>query len=233
MDGYFVNYSVNTGQYNMDFDEKLLDFSIENNLKEPIFRLYGWSPACVSLGRNQSDKHINKDFCNNNNIDIVRRLTGGRALLHDNELTYSFVCPIEFLTNGETVVQSYKEISGALALGLKKLSIKAEFPIEKKTQTSFEYCMSLATGADLSVDNKKIIGSAQFRKQGYILQHGSIMFDYNTKILENIFGEKPQINKITTINELNKDLKLKELCESMKIGVEEFFKISLTKKLPF
>ena len=104
MDGYFVNYSVNTGQYNMDFDEKLLDFSIENNLKEPIFRLYGWSPACVSLGRNQSDKHINKDFCNNNNIDIVRRLTGGRALLHDNELTYSFVCPIEFLTNGQCLL---------------------------------------------------------------------------------------------------------------------------------
>lgn len=230
MNGYFIPYKVNTGEYNMEYDKHLLEYSIEKNLKEPIFRLYGWSPACISLGRNQSDEHINKDFCNKNNIDIVRRLTGGRALLHDNELTYSFVCPIEFLKNGETVIQSYKEISGALALGLKKLGLNAEFPIEKKAHTNFEYCMSLATGADLSIDNKKIIGSAQFRKQGYILQHGSIMFDYDEQKLENIFGEKPLTEKITTINNINPKIKLEELCIALKSGVEEFFNITLEKQ---
>lgn len=230
MNGYFIPYKVNTGEYNMEYDKHLLEYSIEKNLKEPIFRLYGWSPACISLGRNQSDEHINKDFCNKNNIDIVRRLTGGRALLHDNELTYSFVCPIEFLKNGETVIQSYKEISGALALGLKKLGLNAEFPIEKKAHTNFEYCMSLATGADLSIDNKKIIGSAQFRKQGYILQHGSIMFDYDEQKLENIFGEKPLTEKITTINNINPKIKLEELCLALKSGVEEFFNITLEKQ---
>ena len=230
MNGYFIPYKVNTGEYNMEYDKHLLEYSIEKNLKEPIFRLYGWSPACISLGRNQSDEHINKDFCNKNNIDIVRRLTGGRALLHDNELTYSFVCPIEFLKNGETVIQSYKEISGALALGLKKLGLNAEFPIEKKAHTNFEYCMSLATGADLSIDNKKIIGSAQFRKQGYILQHGSIMFDYDEQKLENIFGEKPLTEKITTINNINPKIKLEELCLALKRGVEEFFNITLEKQ---
>lgn len=230
MNGYFIPYKVNTGEYNMEYDKHLLEYSIEKNLKEPIFRLYGWSPACISLGRNQSDEHINKDFCNKNNIDIVRRLTGGRALLHDNELTYSFVCPIEFLKNGETVIQSYKEISGALSLGLKKLGLNAEFPIEKKAHTNFEYCMSLATGADLSIDNKKIIGSAQFRKQGYILQHGSIMFDYDEQKLENIFGEKPLTEKITTINNINPKIKLEELCLALKSGVEEFFNITLEKQ---
>lgn len=232
MQGYFIEHSTNTGKFNMDYDQKLLDYSIENSLKEPIFRLYGWSPACVSLGRNQNDEHINKEFCKKNNIDIVRRLTGGRALFHDNELTYSFVCPINFLNNGETIVQSYKEISGALALGLKKLDIIAEFPLEKKTQMNFEYCMSLATGADLSVNNKKIIGSAQFRKHGYLLQHGSIMFDYDTQKLENIFGETPQIDKITTINEINKKICLEELCNALTYGIEEFFNLKLTKKLP-
>ena len=137
MNGYFIPFSINTGEYNMEYDKNLLEYSIKHELNEPIFRLYGWKPACVSLGRNQSDEHINKEYCKQNNIDIVRRLTGGRALLHDNELTYSFVCPITFLKSGETVIQSYKEISGALALGLKKLDINAEFPIEKKTQTSF------------------------------------------------------------------------------------------------
>ena len=225
MNGFFLSHSINTGEFNMEYDKNLLEYSIQKDLKSPIFRLYGWSPACVSLGRNQSDEHINKTFCKENNIDIVRRLTGGRALLHDNELTYSFVCPIVFLKNGETVIQSYKEISGALALGLKKLGINAEFPIEKKAQTSFEYCMSLATGADLSINNKKIIGSAQFRKQGYILQHGSIMFDYDKIKLENIFGEKPQTEKITTIKELNEKIKLEDLCNALKVGVEEFFNI--------
>lgn len=227
MQGHLVPYSVNTGKYNMDFDEKLLDYSISNNLQTPIFRLYGWNPACVSLGRNQDDIHINKAYCCQNNIDIVRRLTGGRALLHDNELTYAFVCPTNFLKNGETITQSYKEISGALALGLNKIGIKAEFPQEKKAQTKFEYCMSLATGADLSVNNKKIIGSAQFRKQGYILQHGSLMFDYDKDKIFNIFGEIPQDEKITTLKDTAPQITIETLCTSFINGVQEYFNIEL------
>jgi len=226
MNGYFIPYSINSGKYNMEYDEYLLEYSIKNNIKTPIFRLYGWSPACVSLGRNQNEEHINKEFCSQNNIDIVRRLTGGRALLHDDELTYSFVCPTDYLQNGETIIQSYKEISGALALGLKNLGLNAEFPVEKKAHTNFEYCMSLATGADLSINNKKIIGSAQFRKQSYILQHGSIMFNYDKNILKEIFSETPQTDKITTINELNKEIKLNDLCNALKKGMEDFFDLS-------
>lgn len=211
----------------MDIDEGILNYSIENSLKEPVFRLYGWSPACVSLGRNQKDTGINKDFCSNNNIGIVRRLTGGRALLHDNEITYSFVCPVSFLKNGETIIQSYKEISGALALGLKQLGIDAEFPENKKASTNFEYCMSLSTGADLSVNGKKLVGSAQFRKQGYILQHGSIMFDYDTEKIANIFGEIPDNTKITTLKESATQVTLEDLCDSLKFGMEKAFEIKL------
>ncbi len=227
MKGRFIPFSVHNGKENMDIDERILNYSIENSLKEPVFRLYGWSPACVSLGKNQKDTGINKDFCVNNNIDIVRRLTRGRALLHDNEITYSFVCPVSFLKNGETVIQSYKEISGALALGLKQLGINAEFPENKKAATSFEYCMSLSTGADLSVNGKKLVGSAQFRKQGFILQHGSIMFDYDTEKIKNIFGEEPNRNHITTIKETAPQVTLEELCDSLKFGVEKAFNLSL------
>ena len=226
MQGLFIPYSVNNGQYNMDFDEKILNYSISKQLNMPVFRLYGWSPKCVSLGRNQKE-NINQEFCKAKKIEIVRRLTGGRALLHDNELTYSFVCPISFLQNGATVIQSYKEISGALALGLKQLGINAEFPEEKKTATHFEYCMSLSTGADLSVNGKKIVGSAQFRKQGYILQHGSIMFGYDKETIKNIFGEEPDTLKITTINETAPQVTLDELCNSLKSGIEKAFEIKL------
>lgn len=221
----FIPYSVNTGKVNMDIDESLLNRAVSEHQKKPVLRLYGWSPECVSLGRNQDDSHINKDYCLKNNIDIVRRLTGGRALLHDNELTYSFVCPVSFLKNGQTIIQSYKEISGALAAGLKKAGIDAYMPLEKKASTNFEYCMSLSTGADLSFKGKKIVGSAQFRKHGYILQHGSIMFDYDKEKIKNIFGEAPLEEKITTIKESAPQLTLEGLCDSLKCGFEEYFNL--------
>ena len=105
----FIPYEVRTGAENMQFDSDLLENSIQNQLSEPIFRLYGWVPACVSLGRNQKDDFVDNELLKKHNIDIVRRLTGGRALLHDNEITYSYVCPVEHLKNGENVVESYKE----------------------------------------------------------------------------------------------------------------------------
>ena len=66
---FFIPYSVNSGKFNMDFDEKLLNIAVSEKKETPTLRLYGWSPACVSLGRNQDDSHINKDFCNENNIE--------------------------------------------------------------------------------------------------------------------------------------------------------------------
>ena len=230
MDAYFLPYAVFCGRENMEIDEKLLDYAIENQLKAPVFRLYGWEPACVSLGRNQKDTGVDKDFCQNNGIDIVRRLTGGRALLHDKELTYSFVCPCGFLKNGETVIQSYKEISGALALGLSKIGIMAEFPENKKAHTNFEYCMSLSTGADLCFEGKKIVGSAQFRKQGYILQHGSIMFDCDAEMIQKVFHESLQNDKIATLKESVPAVNLAQLSNALVDGMEEYFGINLLLK---
>lgn len=225
MQGFFIPYSVNTGEYNMDMDEKILSYAIKNNLSSPVLRFYGWKPSCVSLGRNQSDEHLNKQFCMDNNIDIVRRLTGGRALLHDNELTYSFVCPTSFLKHGDTVIESYKEISSALAFGFKSLGLDVDFPEEMKAKTKFEYCMSLSTGADLSYKGRKIVGSAQFRSQGYILQHGSIMFDYNESTIENIFGEKPRNEKICLLKDDLSDVDYVQLCCALKTGFQQYFNI--------
>lgn len=203
-----IEYQVNTGAENMQTDSDLLNFAIDNNLQEPIFRLYGWSPACVSLGRNQSDEFLDKDFLKSKNIDIVRRLTGGRALLHDKELTYSYICPVSYLKDGESIVKSYKEISQILIDGFEKLGINLEFPENKRVHTKFDYCMSISTGADLCYKGKKLIGSAQFRKNGYILQHGSILFDYDKDLLEQIFSEKADENSLTCLKEINPDLKI-------------------------
>lgn len=106
-----IPYEVKTGAENMQTDNDLLEYAIENHLKNPVFRLYGWSPACVSLGRNQKEDFLNYEFLKQKGIDIVRRLTGGRALLHDKELTYCYICPVEFHPLGRKVTESYKEIS--------------------------------------------------------------------------------------------------------------------------
>lgn len=207
----FIPYKVLSGKENMQIDSDLLDYAIKNSLQEPIFRLYGWSPACVSLGRNQKDDFLDYDFLKKNDIDIVRRLTGGRALLHDKELTYSYICPVTFLKNGENVVESYKEISQFLIEKLEKLGIHTEFGTQKAVRTKFDFCMLISTGADLCYQGKKLIGSAQCRKNGYILQHGSILYDYEKDFLEKIFKEKVSTDEIISIKEINPNLEISDL----------------------
>lgn len=201
----YIDFEVNTGFKNMQIDADLLDFAIKNNSDEPIFRLYAWSPACVSLGRNQKDDFLDLKFLKSKNIDVVKRLTGGRALLHDKEITYCYICSAKSLKDGDSIINSYKEISQILIDAFKKLDINLEFG-GKKPSTKFDYCMSISTGADLSYNDKKLIGSAQFRKEGYIMQHGSILFDYDKDLIERIFGEKITENSLTTLKEINPNI---------------------------
>ena len=208
-----IPYETRTGKENMQIDSDLLDFAIKNELKEPIFRLYGWKPACVSLGRNQKDDFLDYEFLKSKNIDVVRRLTGGRALLHDNEITYSFICPESFLQNGSHIVSSYKEISQILIDKFKKLGIDLDFGASKPIKTGFDYCMLISTGADLCYKEKKLIGSAQCRSHGYILQHGSILYDYDKNLLEEIFKEKVSTDEITSIKEINPKLSKEEIID--------------------
>ena len=220
----FYDYKILTGMQNMQEDSNLLDFAIQNSLNEPIFRLYGWSPACVSLGRNQSDENVNVEYCKQNNIDIVKRLTGGRALLHDKEVTYAIILPASFLNNGETVINSYKEISNILINAFKYLGIEVEFPQNKKVSSKFDYCMSISTGADLSYEGKKVVGSAQYRKQGYILQHGSILIDFDEEKIETIFNEKIAPDSITTLKTINPNISIEMLTEALQRGYDDFVK---------
>lgn len=207
----FVPYEVKTGKENMQIDNDLLEFAIKEQLTEPIFRLYGWRPACISLGRNQKDDFLNMQLLNRLNIDVVRRLTGGRALLHDDEITYSYICPVSSLEHGENVTASYKEISQILIDALKKIGIETDFGTTRRPDTHFDYCMLLSTGADLCYQGRKLIGSAQFRKDGYILQHGSILYDYNSELLKEIFNE--EVKGITSIKEINPDISREEIIE--------------------
>jgi len=202
----FIPFETKTGAENMQIDSDLLDNAIKEQTQEPIFRLYAWEPACISLGRNQKDDFLDYEFLKSKNIDVVKRLTGGRALLHDNEITYSYICPVSALKNGGNVTESYKEICQYLIDGFKKLGIELTLGGEKGVHTKFDYCMLISTGADLCYDGKKFIGSAQCRKEGYILQHGSILYDYNRELLEEIFNEKVETDSIISVKEINPNI---------------------------
>ncbi len=212
----FIDYKIQTGKDNMQIDSDLLDAAIQNNYTEPVFRLYGWKPACVSLGRNQDNTFINQEILKHYNIDCVRRLTGGRALLHDKELTYSYISPISIIPNGDNVSESYKFISNIWIQIFKYLNIELSIGGAPRHITKNNYCMAVSTGADLCWKDKKIIGSAQCRKNGYILQHGSILLDYDKNKLETIFDEYTDFSTITTLKEINPKLTLADVINAAK-----------------
>lgn len=207
----FIPFETYTGANNMRIDEEILNSSISSQEKDAIFRLYAWKPACISLGRNQSDDFLDKNLLDKYNIDVVRRLTGGRALLHDREITYSFVCPESYLINGGSVSASYKEISQILIDTFARIGIDLSLGGEKGVHTKFDYCMLISTGADLCYQGRKFIGSAQCRKNGYILQHGSILFDYNKNLLESLFKEEVSTDSIISLKEIRPDIEINDI----------------------
>jgi lipoate-protein ligase A len=216
----FVEYNIYDGNTNMKIDEDLLKNSVSIK-KNGIFRLYGWKPACVSLGRNQDETFLNLENLKKYNIDVTRRLTGGRALLHDKELTYSCVIPVSSIQGGENVSVSYKAISGILIKAFEKLGIDLSIGGLARHITKNNYCMAISTGADLCWKDRKFIGSAQCRKNGYILQHGSILLDYNRELLDNIFEEKTDFSTIVCLKEINPSLKIEDVINSIKETVLE------------
>lgn len=221
----FIPYETRLGEENMRIDKELLESAIATKSSESILRLYGWEKPTLTLGRNQKESAINEDFCHQKDIAIVRRITGGRAVLHDKELTYCFITKASTLKNGESVVESYKEISQALILGLEQLKIKAEMFENKQISTKNPYCMAISSGADLCAHGKKLVGSAQCRKEGYILQHGSILIDADNEIVSKIFSTPLANDNIITIKQLNAPLAqdLDLICEKIRFGFEKKF----------
>lgn len=217
-----IEFETLSGKENMEKDLYLFESACQNKETEPILRFYAWYPACVSLGRNQTEVGINKEYCEKNKIDITRRITGGRALLHQDELTYSFICPVNFLGN-ENVQKSYEIISSALIEGFKVLGIDVDFG-NSKPDTKYNYCMLLSTGADLNYNGKKIVGSAQYRAKNYILQHGSILYTLNKTHIKNIFGENIE-NKLITLSEILPSINNSDVINSIKNGFEQYFNV--------
>lgn len=144
----------NPGAWNMALDEALLTNLVDHDT--PILRLYGWQPPCVSIGYFQSmEEEVDVLKCSNMGVDVVRRITGGGAVLHEFELTYTFITK-NYPAN---ILESYELICEPVVLCLNRLGYKAKYvPLN-----------------DIVVDNKKVSGNAQTRKNNTLLQHGTIL----------------------------------------------------------
>ncbi len=168
-----------TGKNNMEKDRELMEY-VSTGESPPILRLYRWSPPAVSLGYFQDEKEVvDLQACADAGVDVVRRPTGGRAVLHHDELTYSIIVPEvhPFINNGG-VMDAYRAISRGLITAFNLLNILASITPEEKGQGGLApgSCFDTPSAYEVQVKGKKVVGSAQLRRDGIVLQHGAIIF---------------------------------------------------------
>lgn len=211
-----------TAYTNMAIDRAVL-VANSKKIAPPTVRFFTWSPPAISIGYFQSlDDEVDLEVCKKLGVDYVRRITGGGAVFHDNELTYSIVIPESHAQIPKNIIDSYKRICGAIIRGLGNLGIDSKyFPIN-----------------DILTNHKKISGNAQTRKLKTVLQHGTILMDVDVEKMFSLLkvpDEKIKDkliedvrNRVTSIKHvLNSDISFRDVAEAMKKGFEEEFEIIL------
>ena len=243
------------GAWNMALDEALLQSM--NQGEAPVLRFYDWRPPCLSLGRFQRATGLtassNADSGSSSSgilggvlgVDWVRRPTGGRAVWHEHEITYSVVLREELLSHdARSVVDSYRRISEGFLQGLQMLGINARIatadpqnkvaqslPLrQSSTRLNHNFssnCFDLATRADFVVDGRKLLGAAQCRKNGAILQHGSLLLDVD----ENLWLQRAggTMANVVTLKSLGVQASRTEIVAALCQGMQRAWKTSLSK----
>jgi len=210
------------GTLNMAIDEAILEFVGRGDLP-PTLRLYAWDPPCLSLGYAQPLNDVDLDRLNQSGWDLVRRPTGGKAILHTDELTYAVIAPHTEIRMAGSVLESYSRLSQALLLALQFLGVPANIRHKsKEVETSqkngqIKYgqknpgpvCFEEPSTYEIIVNNKKLLGSAQARRKEGILQHGSLpLYGDLTRIIQvlkfsdektRVIAANRLLNRATTI----------------------------------
>ena len=142
----------------------------------PTLRFYAWSPPCLSLGRNQPLADVDSVACQAAGVDVVRRPTGGRAILHTDELTYSIALHQDDPRATGDIVDSYRRLSKGLLAGLLSLDVAATQVTDQGKQAGklSPVCFEMPSNYEITVGGRKLVGSAQWRAKGGVLQHGSL-----------------------------------------------------------
>ncbi|TAL67605.1 MAG: lipoate--protein ligase family protein [Bacteroidetes bacterium] len=195
----FIDTGFSTGQFNMDFDV-LRTKEVAEGKALPMFRVYGWKPWAVSLGYNQRAEEIDEKLCKEKGFDIVRRPTGGRAVLHANEITYSVVVN---LPDGLTIHDIYREIHTILlkafiSMGCKNIGFEksqTDFREHYKSQEMSVSCFTSSARYEIEYESRKVVGSAQRLYGKTLLQHGSILISKGHEQIADVIQTKSEAER--------------------------------------
>ncbi len=164
------------GAWNMAVDEAILE-AVSSNKAIPTLRLYSWQPACLSLGFSQSIQDVDLQRLKDRGWGLVRRLTGGRAILHTDELTYAIIAPIGEPLVAGSLLESYNRIARGLLKVLEKIDLTVDINAHipgLNSNAAGPVCFEIPSAYEITFQGKKLIGSAQARRKQGVLQHGSI-----------------------------------------------------------
>lgn len=237
----FLDSGHHDAATNMAIDEALLQWHSEDKIP-PTLRFYGWKKPSLTVGHFQNvNKSIEFSGIEKHGCDFVRRLTGGSAVLHDDELTYSIVVSERHPKIPHSVNKAYYILSQGLLEGYRSLGIEADFAIPERElfKDRSAVCFEQPAIYEMIVDGKKISGNAQTRKNGVLLQHGSIPMSFDSEMLFDLFKFSTErlrerqrnsfVKKAISINDITgkkhtyemlKDAFLKGFTKSLDIQVE-------------
>ncbi len=185
------------GRLNMAIDKAILT-ACDQGQAPATLRLYGWDKPTLSIGYSQNEsRDVDRAQCERKNISIVRRFTGGRALLHQYELTYSLIAPIPHPCFPGNLTGAFCAVSKAVIFSLEKAGIVKPEMVgkDKRTAGHSPACFSLSNRWEITVQGKKLAGSAQRRLNGAFLQHGSILLDWDPELTHSLLQYSSESEK--------------------------------------
>ncbi len=184
-----ISHGPSHAFFNMALDEAISE-AVRQKLSPPTLRLYQWDRPSLSIGYFQRVSDIDIDYCGKKDYPVVRRLTGGRAILHDSELTYSFSSSADSTLFKGSLLENYTVISNALVSMLKLNGIEAKTSFKKRGNAvpGNPACFKAVSYGEITVEGRKVIGSAQRRYADGFMQHGSVLMSFDAKELCNVMG---------------------------------------------
>ncbi len=226
----------------MALDEAIA-VAVRQETVSPTLRLYGWTEPSVSIGCLQRIRDMDIGYCLKKHIPVVRRPTGGRAILHGEEITYSFSTRTETGLFSRGLFDSYKKIGIAFNLALTKVGLSPDITLRKKTTRSScpaghqrnPSCFQSVSYGEITINNRKIAGSAQRRWTDGLLQQGSIPFIFNEDEIMRIFrldAEHSPGESMTGLHEILPELNRDDLKDAIRISFEETFDIRFVLSSP-
>jgi lipoate-protein ligase A len=228
----FLAYEKLPCYENMAIDEYLIKYY--EKTKRPVLRFYGWAPASISIGKYQNAMNdINIEVCTDDDMTIVRRMTGGGAILHDEELTYSIVCSEEDIDcKNLPVKQTFEKLNAFILNMYKELGLKAAYAKDSGKKVKFSepvpFCFSCNEEYDILIKGKKLGGNAQNRKKDIIFQHGSIPFENGRDKASRYFIKKINFDNYTTLREaLKKKITVDEAAKKLEGAFKRTLKVRL------